>query len=151
MEKHESMTQSYYRGSKFVLLVYSADDEYSLHRLSGIANMVKRYEPSAKLILLKNKIDLPISSDTIPEEKEKALRREIEKNVIACFSTSAKTRQGVDDLLKQLAEYSLKLFKRQQEAFDDDEDKEKHSSLPEESALATTTFGTRSVGGCFCW
>ena len=115
MEKHESMTQSYYRGSKFVLLVYSADDEYSLHRLSGIANMVKLYEPSAKLILVKNKIDLPVSSDTIPEEKEKALRREIEKNVIACFSTSAKTRQGVDDLLKQLAKYSLESFKRQEE------------------------------------
>ena len=111
MEKHESITQSYYRGSKFVLLVYSADDEYSLHKLSALADTVKQYEPSAKLILVKNKIDLPVSSDTIPEEKEKSFRREIKKKVIANFSTSAKTPQGVDELLKELAKYSLKSFK----------------------------------------
>ena len=123
MEKHddESITQSYYRGCKFVLLVYSAVDEYSLHRLSGIADDVKAYEPSAKLILVKNKIDLPVSSDTIPEEKEKAFRREIKKKVIANFSTSAKTPQGVDELLKYLAKYSLKLFKRKRECSDDEE------------------------------
>lgn len=121
MEKHESITQSYYRGSKFVLLVYSADDEHSLHGLSGIVDTVKLYEPSAKLILVKNKIDLPVSSDTIPEEREKAILRDIEKKVIASFSTSAKTPQGVDELLKELAQYSLKMFKSQKKNTDDED------------------------------
>ena len=114
-EKYETIAQSYYRGSTFVLLVYSADDEYSMHGLSGLADDVKAYEPSAKLILVKNKIDLPVS-DTIPEEKEKAFRRRMEEEfeVIAHFSTSAKTPKGVDELLKELAKYSLKLFVEKQ-------------------------------------
>ena len=151
MEKHESLTQSYYRGSKFVLLVYSADDEYSLYRLSGIANMVKQYEPSAKLILVKNKIDLPVSSDTIPKEKEKAIRREIEKKVIASFSTSAKTPQGVDELLKELAQNSLKMFKRQRKNIDDEEREKyfamrlKHDESPKD--IQTMAY---TGPGCYC-
>ena len=120
-EEYESIAQSYYRNSTFVLLVYNADDEYSMHRLFGLAHDVKAYEPSAKLILVKNKIDLPVSSDTIPEEKEKAFRRSMEKEfeVIAHFSTSAKTPKGVDELLKELAKYSLKLFVEKQRHFVD--------------------------------
>ena len=44
---------SYYGGTKFVLLVYSAVDEYSLYRLHDIADSIKVFEPSAKLILVK--------------------------------------------------------------------------------------------------
>ena len=104
----------YYRSSKFVLLVYSADDENSMYSLYKFARNVKVFEPSAKLILVKNKIDLPVSSDTILEEREKAFRRNMEKEVIGHFSTSAKTPKGVDELLKELAKYSLKLFVEKQ-------------------------------------
>ena len=79
---------------------------------------MKLFEPSAKLILVKNKIDLPVSSDTILEEKEKHFRRNFE--VTAHFSTSAKTSEGVDELLKELAKYSLKLFNSNKKYTDDD-------------------------------
>ena len=106
----------YYRSSEFVLLVYSADDVHSINSLHEFARNVKVLEPSAKLILVKNKIDLPVSSDTILEEMEKAFRRNMEEEfeVIAHFSTSAKTPKGVDELLKELAKYSLKLFVEKQ-------------------------------------
>lgn len=114
-EKYD-VAQSYYRGSTFVLLVYSADDANSMYSLYAFARDVKVVEPSAKLILVKNKIDLPVSSDTIHEEMEKTFRRRMEEEfeLIAHFSTSAKTPKGVDELLKELAKYSLKLFVEKQ-------------------------------------
>ena len=111
MERHASITRSYYRGSKFVLLVYSADDEYSLHKLSTIADDVKLYEPAAKLILVRNKIDLPLDQDGVPEEKEKVFLRNIKKKIFANFWTSAKTNEGVENLLKELGKHSVKMFK----------------------------------------
>ncbi|CAB3978578.1 GTP-binding YPT6 [Paramuricea clavata] len=111
LERHASITQSYYRGSKFVLLVYSADDEYSLHKLSTIVDDVKLYEPAAKLILVRNKIDLPLDQDGVPEEKEKVFLRNIKKKILANFWTSAKTNEGVEDLLKELGKHSVKMFK----------------------------------------
>ncbi|XP_028392632.1 uncharacterized protein LOC114517175, partial [Dendronephthya gigantea] len=112
MEKHGSITQSYYRKSHFVLLVYSADDEYSLQKLIRIAKDVKNYEPAAKLILVRNKIDLPIDSDGISVEKEKTFLREMGKKILLNFWTSAKDNEGIENLLRKLGKCSLEMFKR---------------------------------------
>ena len=112
MERHGSVTRSYYRGSKFVLLVYSATDEESLHRLRGIAKYVKEDEPAAKLILVRNKTDLPIGDESVSEEKERDFLRSEKKKIFATsFRTSAKTGDGIENLIKELGKQSLKMFK----------------------------------------
>ena len=111
MERHGSVTRSYYRGSKFVLLVYSATDEDSLHRLRGIAKDVKADEPAAKLILVRNKTDLPIGDEGVSEEKEKEFLCFEKKKIFARFRTSARTGDGVENLIKELGKQSLKMFK----------------------------------------
>ena len=118
MEKHASITQHYYRGSHFVLLVYSATDEFSLHKLDGIADGVKIYEPAAKLILVRNKTDLPIGDEGISPEKEKAFICNMKRRVCAHFWTSAKKNEGVDELLKEIAKHCLKMFKSRRESED---------------------------------
>ncbi len=120
MERHDSITQSYYRGSKFVLLVYSAVDQYSLHKLIGIAENVKIFEPAAKLIVVRNKTDLPIDEDYVPEQKEREFLRNMKEKIVAHFWTSAKTNDGVKELLRELGERSLKMFKSRR--CDDHED-----------------------------
>jgi 50S ribosomal subunit-associated GTPase HflX len=79
--------------------------------LSTIADDVKLYEPAAKLILVRNKIDLPLDQDGVPEEKEKVFLRNIKKKIFANFWTSAKTNEGVENLLKELGKHSVKMFK----------------------------------------
>ena len=112
MERHGSITQSYYRGSMFVLLVYSATDDHSLHRLRGIASNVRANEPVAKLILVRNKTDLPIGDEGVSEKKEKEFLREMKKTLFGkSFWTSANTGEGIKDLLDELAKHSLKMFK----------------------------------------
>ena len=123
MEKYDSITESYYRGSRFVLLVYSADDEYSLHKLAGIAKNVKFYEPIAKLVLVKNKIDLHAGNEIIPEDKEKSLLRAMRKEhaIFKMFETSAKKNEGVENLLQELGKHLLKVFKSRRPCDEEDE------------------------------
>ena len=112
MERHGSITQSYYRQSHFVLLVYSAIDESSLQRLFEIVKNVKKYEPAAKLILVRNKIDLPVGSDGISAEREKTFLCEMGEKILLNFWTSAKDNEGIENLLKKLGKCSLEMFKR---------------------------------------
>ena len=119
---YDEMPYSYHRGSHFILLVYSAVDEESLYELLRIAEDLKRYGrvPPAKLILVRNKIDLPIGEDGVPEEKEKEFlrRMNLKDNFLANFWTSAKTNEGVEDLLRELGKHSLKMFESRRESED---------------------------------
>lgn len=110
LERYADVTKSYYRRSRFVLLVYSAVNESSLRRLSSIVDSIKYDEPAAKLILVRNKIDLPIGGDGVSVDKEEAFLQSM-KISATHFWTSAKTNEGVEKLLKQLREDSLKMFK----------------------------------------
>ena len=67
------MPDSHHRSSHFILLVYSAVDEDSLYELLHIADYLERigYIPPAKVIIVRNKFDLPIGEDGVPEEKRK--------------------------------------------------------------------------------
>jgi GTPase SAR1 family protein len=118
----EIMPYSCHRGSHFILLVYSAVDEDSLYELLRIAEDLKQYGrvPPAKLILVRNKIDLPIGEDGVPEEKEKEFlrRMNLKDNFLANFWTSAKTNEGVEDLLRELGKHSLKMFESRRESED---------------------------------
>ncbi len=99
--------------------MYSAVDEYSLHELLGIANDVWNCEPAAKLILVRNKIDLPIDEDYVPEQKEREFLRNMKEKIFAHFWTSAKTNEGVKELLRELGKHSLEMFKSRCEDHED--------------------------------
>ena len=111
MEKHGSITQSYYRGSHFVLLVYSANDEFSLQKLGEVADNARNYEPMTKLILVRNKTDLPIDSDGVTPDREDRFVRNMKHRIRARFSTSAKNNEGIQELLRVLAKHALKMLK----------------------------------------
>ena len=91
--------------------MYSAVDEYSLHELLRIVNDVWNCAPAAKLILVRNKIDLPINEDYVLEQRERHFLRNMEEKIVANFWTSAKTNDGVKELLRELGKCSLKMFK----------------------------------------
>ncbi|CAB3979885.1 ras family-domain-containing [Paramuricea clavata] len=118
----EIVPYSCHRGSHFILLVYSAVDEESFYELLRIAEDLERYGrvPPAKVILVRNKIDLPIGEDGVLEEKEKEFlrRMNLKENFLANFWTSAKTNEGVKDLLRELGKHSLKMFESRRESED---------------------------------
>ncbi|XP_046842461.1 ras-related protein Rab-13-like [Xenia sp. Carnegie-2017] len=121
MERHDSVTQSYYRGSVFILLVYSVDNDSSLDDIPSIIDNIKRDEPTAKLLLLKNKIDLPKDEWILMDKEETVLRRTNDK-IYKKFSTSAKTKEGIDTLMEALKKSSLQLFKRAESGHEDIKD-----------------------------
>lgn len=121
MERHDSVTQSYYRGSAFILLVYSVDNDSSLDVIPSIIDNIKKDEPTAKLLLLKNKIDLPKDEWTLMDKEETMPKRTNDK-IYKKFSTSAKTKEGIDTLMEALKKSSLQLFKRAESGHEDIKD-----------------------------
>jgi 50S ribosomal subunit-associated GTPase HflX len=86
--------------------------------LSDIIDNLKNYQPTAKRIIVRNKIDLPPGEDGVPEEREKAFLDDKKKEIFANFWTSAKTNEGVENLLKELGKYSVKMFKSRRKCDD---------------------------------
>ena len=109
MEKHDSITQSYYTGSCFILLVYDSAELSSLQKLQSIAKNVKNYEPMSKLILVRNKTDLEIGPDGVTPEQEDRFIRDLKQKPCAKFSTSAKNNEGISEMLREVAKHAFKL------------------------------------------
>ena len=118
MEKYECTTQSYYRGSSFVLLVYDSAEFSSLPNLQVIAEETTNYQPMSKLILVRNKTDLQIGPDGVTPEQEDGFIRKLKQNLFAKFSTSAKNNEGISEMLREVAKYALKLMEHTDYASD---------------------------------
>ncbi|KAH9507645.1 GTP-binding protein of the rab [Bulinus truncatus] len=94
VERFQTLTRNYYRGSHAVLFLYSVDDPLTLTQLQIWHQEVCKYAPTALRYLVGNKSDL----DTTPslhlvEHCARCLGCEY------VFSVSAKTGQGFLDLL----------------------------------------------------
>lgn len=91
-ERFRHITETYYKGSKGIILVYDATDRNSFNNVSGWISNIKEHSGSnAELIIVGNKIDLPDKAVGEVEMKELS-----EKYNIKVFEVSAKTGQNVD-------------------------------------------------------
>lgn len=105
MEWHENtLTRSYYLGSRVALIMYSADDMDSVDKLVLYINEVNLNSPGAKKFLVRNKIDLEDETETVKEEEVDA---KLEKaghffEPKCKHKVSAKTGEGIEDLIKEI-------------------------------------------------
>lgn len=91
-ERFRHITETYYKGSKGIILVFDATDKNSFNNVSGWISNIKEHSGSnAELIIVGNKIDLPDKAVSEIEMKELS-----DKYNIKVFEVSAKTGQNVD-------------------------------------------------------
>lgn len=91
-ERFRHITETYYKGSKGIILVYDATDKNSFNNVSGwISNIRENSDSNAELVIVGNKIDLP---DKVVSETE--MKELSEKYNIKVFEVSAKTGENVD-------------------------------------------------------
>jgi len=89
-----SITTSYFRGAKGLLLVYDITNEQSFNNVQQWMNSIKTYaDPDAIPILIANKMDLEDKRE-ISTSQGKALADEYN---IHFYETSAKSKQNVDE------------------------------------------------------
>lgn len=101
-ERFRTITSSYYRGSKGVVIVYDCQDANSIKELDYWLSQAKRYVgEDTPILIVGNKIDLP---SQVPAQ-------EVQKFAVnhGCLfvETSAKTGINVDEAFQQLASACL--------------------------------------------
>jgi GTPase SAR1 family protein len=110
MEKFDSMTRSYFHSSHLVLIVYSTDSKNSLNQAVTYITQAMEHAPGACLVLIRNKTDL---SDKEQQVSEQEARKNINYNDFKFrFKTSAKTGEGIREMIKKLGNYLYKHNKR---------------------------------------
>lgn len=107
-ERFKTITSSYYKGAKGVILTYDCSEDDSFENISKWIEQIDLYaEFQITKVLVANKIDLP--DRVISEHKGKKIA---EDYGLKYFETSAKTGEGVQEVFesiaKELLEKSLK-------------------------------------------
>ena len=90
-EQYNSLSTSYVVKADYCIVMYAVDNEASIKAMPAWTEFVKRNNPHCKMILVGNKCDLK-SVDESPLE-------ELKSNFIKCVKCSAKTGEGVAEVL----------------------------------------------------
>ena len=103
MERFKTMTKTYYRGAKGVILAYDCTSRASFENITNWVHQIKLHAvPGVSTILLGNKIDLIDQKEIDTEEAQEMAKRFGMK----FFETSAKNGIGIEesfaDILKTI-------------------------------------------------
>lgn len=99
-ERYRSITQSYYRGSHGVILVYDRTDEKSFGNVRRWMNDIRRHgENDVKVILVASKFD---AEAVVDDDVGRELAKECG---VQFFATSSKTNYGVHAAFESLVEH----------------------------------------------
>ena len=98
-ERFRGIAQNYFRGANGIIFVFDITNKESFNKLRVWLSDVKpKINPGTVMVVAENKIDLEVkrevSKDLIEEFKE--------KNEIDIFSTSAKSGEGVSEMIGNL-------------------------------------------------
>lgn len=102
----ESVRRSYYKDSRGFLLVFNLANRVTLRNLEYWAAEIKETCPTAPLVMLGNKVDLPEQKVTHHEMKQIAK----DLGCVDSILTSAKTGQGVKEAFNLLGMAILSRF-----------------------------------------
>jgi len=111
-ERYRSMTSSYYKGSKGVLIVYDITNKSTFENVDKWINDFRmKCDDNSSIIIVGNKSDKEDERKvTIEEGEEKA-----KKYNLAFFETSAKDGKNVEDAFKFLFEKVVDNYKKSKE------------------------------------
>jgi len=115
-ERFRGIAQNYFRGANGIIFVFDITNKESFNKLRVWLSDVKpKINPGTVMVVAENKIDL--------EEKREVLKDLIkefgEKNEIEIFSTSAKSGEGVSEMIGNLVS---KLYNNKNIGAVDDDD-----------------------------
>ena len=124
-ERFRGIAQNYFRGAHGIIFVFDITNKETFNKLKiWMSDAKQNIMPGTEMVIAENKIDLEnkrtISKETIEEFGE--------KNNIEIFSTSAKTGEGVKEIIGNLVS---KLYKNKEigKFEDDDESTHRRDSL----------------------
>ena len=124
-ERFRGIAQNYFRGAHGIIFVFDITNKETFNKLKiWMSDAKQNIRPGTEMVIAENKIDLEnkraISKETIEEFGE--------KNNIEIFSTSAKTGEGVKEIIGNLVS---KLYENKEigKFEDDDESTHRRDSL----------------------
>ena len=108
MERYRSITSSYYKGAKGVIIVYDICREKSFENVDKwIEDFKSKADEDAVILLIGNKNDLDDKREVNKEEAE----LKAQKNKFAFMETSAKDNNNVDKAFETLFKEIVKNYK----------------------------------------
>ena len=142
-ERFRGIAKNYFRGANGIIVVFDITNKDSFDKLKlWMVDAKQNMNKSTQLIIAENKIDLEqkrqVSKDTIQDFGE--------KNNIEIYPTSAKTGEGVEEILEKLIS---KLFLNKEIGKPDEDDE---SSRRKDSVVLDKNNGekNRPKEGCNC-
>ena len=102
-ERFRSITLGTIKSSKGVIVVFDVSDEKSFKNLNYWIEQIQNENDKMPIVLFGNKCDLEKREVSFEQAKEYADTKQI-----SYFETSAKTKQGLDEGFKKLAEIAYK-------------------------------------------
>ena len=99
LERFRGIPQNYFRGAHGIIFVFDITNKDSFNKLKvWLSDAKQKINPGTVMVVAENKIDL--------EEKREVLKDLIkefgEKNEIEIFSTSAKSGEGISEMIGNL-------------------------------------------------
>lgn len=103
-ERFRNITSSYYRNCSGIIIVYDITSKDSFEKVSDWVEEVRRYVPTAPLLLVGNKCDLEDKRQVTPDEgKELATRLGL-----IFLETSAKSSHNIDQAFQEMTSQLIK-------------------------------------------
>ena len=124
-ERFRGIAKNYFRGANGIIFVFDITNKESFYKLKiWMSDAKQNINKSTQLIIAENKIDLEESRDISKE----TIKDFGEKNNIEIYPTSAKTREGVEEIIERLVS-KLFLNKEIGKPEEDDESSRRKDSL----------------------
>lgn len=137
-ERFKSLTPSYTKDARVVLLVYDVTDMESFEQTYYWRDMAIRGNPSIQLYLVGNKIDLAAKRLISPVEGE---RHAADMECRAYFEISSKTGQNLDSMFATIAEHIAR---------DSASTSETTISTPVSTLQISSAFANNNASSCWC-
>lgn len=103
-ERFRNITASYYRNCSAIIIVYDITSKDSFNKVSDWVEEVRRYVPSAPLLLVGNKCDLE-ENRQVPKEDGEELAKRLG---LIFLETSAKTSYNIEEAFQEMAQQLIK-------------------------------------------
>ena len=144
-ERYKSLTQNYFRNAEGVLLVFDVTNTDSFNNLKEWINSIKQNMEGKNIfipiIIIGNKLDMEDQREITKEQAEQF----VSENKYKYFETSAKTGEGIDKSIRELAVQILK-----QDGHMDDQKAARATSrqLKKEDITTNNNNDENKKGGC---
>ena len=142
-ERFRGIAQNYFRGAHGIIFVFDITNKESFNKLkTWISDAKQKINPGTEMVVAENKVDLEerrvVSKEIIEEFRE--------KNNIDIFSTSAKTGQGVGEIIANVVS---KLYNNKKIGVIEDDDEDENSRRRNSVALDKKKTG-KNKEKCNC-